>query len=67
MAKIMAIIEVYENEIKAKSGQEELSDAITQELGWLHDSGMAVETWDYIDRPSRLPPWANLGKEVRGE
>lgn len=55
MAKIMVIFEIYEEEIKAEAEQDDLSVAIEQELGWLHDSGMTVETWDYMDCPSRFP------------
>lgn len=48
MAKITVVIDVLEDEIKAKSGIEELSDVIRQELGWLRDSGMIVESWEFI-------------------
>lgn len=48
MVRITATIEVFEDEIRAESGIEDLSDAIRQELGWLHDSGMIVESWEYI-------------------
>lgn len=48
MAKISVVIDVLEDEIKAESGIEELSDAIRQELGWLRDSGMIVESWEFI-------------------
>lgn len=47
MAKIKAIIEVFEEEIRAETGIDDLSDAIRQELGWLHDSGMFVESWEF--------------------
>ena len=49
MAKIKAIIEVCEEEIKAETGISDLSDAIRQELGWLHDSGMFVEIWEFVN------------------
>lgn len=48
--KIKAIIQVHEDEIKAESGLEDLDDAIRQELGWLHDSGMAVESWELVSQ-----------------
>lgn len=48
MAKIKVIIEVYEEEIKAETGMDNLSDAISQELGWLHDSGMFAENWEFV-------------------
>lgn len=47
MAKIKVIIEVYEDAIKAETGIDDLPDAIRQELGWLHDSGMVVENWEF--------------------
>lgn len=49
MAKIKVTLEVYEEEIKAEAGTDNLSDAISQELGWLHDSGMFVESWEFVD------------------
>ncbi len=48
MAKIKVIIDVNEEAIKAESDLEDLDDAIRQELGWLHDSGMTVESWEYV-------------------
>lgn len=50
MVKIKAIIQVHEDEIKAESGLENLDDAIRQELGWLHDSGMVVESWERVNQ-----------------
>ncbi len=49
MAKISVVIEVFEEEIKAESGIDDLSDAIRQELGWLRDSGMIVESWEFVN------------------
>lgn len=49
MVRITATIEVFEDEIRAESGIEDLSDAIRQELGWLHDSGMVVENWEFVE------------------
>lgn len=54
MAKIKVIIDVYEEDIRAESGLDCLDEAIDSELNWLHDSGMAVESWEYLDRPSRF-------------
>ena len=45
------IIDVYEETIREESGLDNLNEAIDQELNWLHDSGMAVEAWDYLDKP----------------
>ncbi len=53
MTRIQVIIDVYEETILEESGLDNLGEAIDQELHWLHDSGMAVESWDYLDRPSR--------------
>lgn len=33
--------------ITKDTGVHTLDEAISQELGWLHDSGMSVETWSY--------------------
>ena len=49
MAKIKVILDVYEDDIKAESGLDCLDEAIDSELGWLRDSGMSVESWDYLD------------------
>ena len=54
MTRIQVTIEVYEDEIKAESGLESLDEAIDCELNSLHDRGMGVDTWDYMDRPSRF-------------
>ncbi len=54
MAKIKVIMDVYEDDIKAESGLDCLDEAIDSELGWLHDSGISVESWDYLARTSRL-------------
>lgn len=40
---------MYEEKTKAESGLEALGDATRQELDWLRDSGMAVESWERID------------------
>lgn len=54
MAKIKAIIYVSESDVKEAAELDSLHDAISRELGWLHDSGMFIETWDYLDRSSRF-------------
>lgn len=53
MAKIKVIIEVSEKDVKEAVELDSLSEAISRELGWLHDSGMFIESWDYLDRPGR--------------
>lgn len=50
MKKIHVTLDVDENVVLAESGQECLSDAVSQELGWLHDSGMFVESWSFAEK-----------------
>lgn len=49
MKKIHVTLNVDEETILNESGQENLDDAISQELGWLHDSGISLENWSYAD------------------
>lgn len=49
MRQITVTLNVYEDLILEESGCETLGDAISQELGWLRDSGMCVKEWGYID------------------
>ena len=49
MRKIHVTLNVDEETILKESDQENLDDAISQELGWLHDSGISVENWSYAD------------------
>ena len=57
MAKIKVIIEIDEGEAQKDAGVDNLPDAIDVELGLFnyYGRGVAVERWDYIDRPSRFP------------
>lgn len=52
MQKICVVFEVDEghlmNEVNG-TGVESLSEAITQELGWVSDSGMYVESWRFVE------------------
>ena len=52
MKKICVIFEVDEdhlmNEVNG-DGVETLSEAISQELGWVADSGMFVESWKFVE------------------
>ena len=52
MAKICVIFEVDEdvllNEVNG-TGVETLSEAISQELGWVADSGIIVESWEFVE------------------
>ncbi len=47
MKRIYVSLVVDEEAIKEASGLESLDEAIAQELGWLHDSGMFVEGWNF--------------------
>ena len=47
MKRVYVTLIVDENAIKESSGLENLDEAISQELGWLHDSGMFVEGWSF--------------------
>lgn len=49
MRQITVTLIVYEDIILEESGCETLGDAISQELGWLRDSGMCVKNWEYAD------------------
>lgn len=57
MSKIQVTINVDDDAILSESGQPNLEDAIRQELGWLHDSGMSVESWSFLknDRDLQQP------------
>ena len=52
LRKIQVVFEVNEdillNEVNG-TGVESLSEAISQELGWVADSGIFVESWKFID------------------
>lgn len=54
MRQIAVILNVYEDIILEESGCETLGDAISQELGWLRDSGMCVKEWKYTDKEEKL-------------
>lgn len=45
--KIIVKLTIDEELLKEVSAQYELEDAIMSELGWLEDSGMAVESWKF--------------------
>ena len=52
MKKICVVFEVNEdilmNEVNG-TGVESLSEAISQELGWVADSGIHVESWEFVE------------------
>ena len=49
MKKIEVVLNVDEDVLLNESGQESLDDAVAQELGWLQDSGLSVESWSFAD------------------
>ena len=56
MAKIKVIIDIDESAVKRDIGTDNLQDAIDTELGLLNDygQGIAVESWDFADGPSKF-------------
>lgn len=47
--QIVVTLNLDEESLLNEAGMERLDDAISQELGWLHDSGMFVEGWSYVE------------------
>ena len=54
MAKITVTLDVDESTILKESGQDNLSDAISQELNRLNDSGMYVDEWHFNEQEKEL-------------
>ena len=50
MKRITVTLNVDESILLEESGQENLNDAISQELNWLHDSGMYVQGWEFLNQ-----------------
>lgn len=50
--KIKVIMEVDVDIITKEAETNNLEDAISGELNWLHDSGMTIEAWDFIEEES---------------
>ena len=48
MKRILAEIEVFEETLMEESGGATFEDAVNQELGWLHDSGMICTSWKEV-------------------
>lgn len=52
MRKIQVVFEVDEdvlmNEVNG-TGVESVSEAISQELGWVADSGIYVQSWEFVE------------------
>lgn len=52
MKKICVVFEVNEETLMSEvdgTGVESLSEAISQELGWVADSGLFVESWEFVE------------------
>lgn len=49
MRQITVTLNVFEDILFEESGCDDINDAISQELGWLRDSGMCVKEWGFID------------------
>ena len=49
MAKILILFDVDEDVLKDVSEQDDLTDAIKSEVGWVADSGMHMLDWIKVD------------------
>lgn len=52
MKKIVAVLNVLEDALKEASECETFDKAISQEMGWLHDSGILCESWQEVQGDS---------------
>ena len=66
MSRIQVTINIDDTLIKEESQQSTLEDAITQELGWLRDSGMFIEDWHFTEATPEhtTPASTNLKRAV---
>lgn len=48
MKEIEATFRVFEEVLMAESERDSFEDAVNQEFGWLHDSGMDCKSWEEI-------------------
>lgn len=48
--QIQVTLHMDEETLLQESGQSHLEDAISQELGWLHDSGLLVDNWSFVNQ-----------------
>lgn len=48
MKRILAEIEVFEETLMQEAETATFEDAVNQELGWLHDSGMICTSWKEV-------------------
>lgn len=61
MKRILVELEVFEEALMAASESENFEDAVNQELGWLHDSGMICTGWKEVplhEKPTPTPQTA---------
>lgn len=66
MKQIIVTLQVDEDTVMNESGQNNLDDAISQELGWLHDSGMFVESWSFLEpEKSREEPHTCIAENAK--
>lgn len=56
MKQITVTLNIDESALQAESSLDNLEEAINQELGWLHDSGMYVEAWSFTDQIRKTAP-----------
>lgn len=52
--KIVVHLSFDKKTLLGEAGQECLEDAITQELGWLRDSGMFVDGWEFVEEKEHI-------------
>lgn len=48
MKKIAVIFKVYEEALMESSECDTFAEAVSQEMGWLHDSGILCESWQEV-------------------
>lgn len=53
--KIKVTLNVNEDIVKSVASNDDLHEAVSGELGWLHDSGMFVENWEEIKESDPEP------------
>lgn len=51
MKKITAVFKVFEDALMEASECEMFEEAVNQEMGWLHDSGILCESWKEQESP----------------
>lgn len=56
MKRILVELEVFEEALMAAFESENFEDAVNQELGWLHDSGMICTGWKEVQLHKEATP-----------